>query len=154
MELQKEKTQIIKKAVANIQIKMEISSMVLENKIKVMVKILPMDHYLKKRDQDHQRENFLDKMEKVKVKILDLQKIKIKMENQIQSLMVKMENQIVKIKIESQSQSQIQIQNLTVKMAKIKNRVQNQIVKMLKIQNPIKKMAINPQKNKLQTKTV
>jgi hypothetical protein len=145
MELQKEKTQIIKKAVANIQIKMEISSMVLENKIKVMVKILPMDHYLKKRDQDHQRENFLDKMEKVKVKILDLQKIKIKMENQIQSLMVKMENQIVKIKMESQSQ--IQIQNLTVKMAKIKNRVQNQIVKMLKIQNPIKKMAINPQKN-------
>jgi hypothetical protein len=152
MELQKEKTQIIKKAVANIQIKMEKSSMVLENKIKVMVKILPMDHYLKKKDQDHQRENFLDKMEKVKVKILDLQKIKIKMENQIQSLMVKMENQIVKIKMESQSQ--IQIQNLTVKMAKIKNRVQNQIVKMLKIQNPIKKMAINPQKNKLQTKTV
>jgi len=112
--------------------------MVLENKIKVMVKILQMDHNLKEKDQDHQRANFLDKMEKVKVKILDLQKIKIKMENQIQSLMVKMENQIVKIKMESQSQ--IQIQNLTVKMAKI--------------QNPINKMAINLQKNNLQTETV
>jgi hypothetical protein len=124
--------------------------MVLENKIKVMVKILLMDHNLKEKDQDHQRANFLDKMEKVKVKILDLQKIKIKMENQIQSLMVKTENQIVKIKMESR----IQIQNLTVKMAKMENRIQNQIVKMSKIQNPIKKMAINPQKNNLHTKTV
>ena len=102
--------------------------MVLENKIKVMVKILLMDHNLKEKDQDHQRANFLDKMEKVKVKILDLKEIKIKMESQIQ--------------------------NLTVKMAKMENRIQNQIVKMSKIQNPTKKMAINPQKNNLHTKTV
>jgi len=88
--------------------------MVLENKIKIMVKILLMDHNLKEKDQDHQRANFLDKMEKVKVKILDLKEIKIKME--------------------------IQIQNLKVKIAKI--------------QNPINKMAINPQKNNLQTETV
>ena len=88
--------------------------MVLENKIKVMVKILQMDHNLKEKDQDHQRANFLDKMEKVKVKILDLKEIKIKMESQIQNLKVK----------------------------------------IAKIQNPINKMAINPQKNNLHTKTV
>ena len=88
--------------------------MVLENKIKVMVKILQMDHNLKEKDQDHQRANFLDKMEKVKVKILDLKEIKIKMESQIQNLKVK----------------------------------------IAKIQNPINKMAINPQKNNLQTETV
>jgi hypothetical protein len=39
-------------------------------------------------------------------------------------------------------------------MAKMENRVQNQIVKISKIQNPTKKMAINPQKNNLHTKTV
>jgi hypothetical protein len=88
--------------------------MVLENKIKIMVKILLMDHNLKEKDQDHQRANFLDKMEKVKVKILDLKEIKIKMESQIQNLKVK----------------------------------------IAKIQNPINKMAINPQKNNLQTETV
>jgi hypothetical protein len=81
---------------------------------KVKVKILLMDHNLKEKDQDHQRANYLDKIEKVKVKILDLKEIKIKMESQIQ--------------------------NLTVKMAKI--------------QNPINKMAINLQKNYLQTETV
>ena len=88
--------------------------MVLENKIKIMVKILLMDHNLKEKDQDHQRANFLDKMEKVKVKILDLKEIKIKMESRIQNLKVK----------------------------------------IAKIQNPINKMAINPQKNNLQTETV
>ena len=79
--------------------------MVLENKIKIMVKILLMDHNLKEKDQDHQRANFLDKMEKVKVKILDLKEIKIKMDSQIQNLtvkMVKIHNPINKMAINPQ----------------------------------------------------
>jgi hypothetical protein len=64
---------------------------------------LLMDHYQKAKDQDHQRANFPDKMEKVKVKI--------KMENQIQNLMEKM------AKMENQSQNQI------IKMAKIQNSI-------------------------------
>jgi hypothetical protein len=72
---------------------------VLENKIKVMVKVLLMDHNQKAKDQDHQRASFPEKMKKVKVRILDL--LKIKMENQ--SPMVKiakteiLQNQIVKM---------------------------------------------------------
>ena len=144
MELQKEKTQIIKKAVANIQIKMEISSMVLENKIKVMVKILPMDHYLKKRDQDHQRENFLDKMEKVKVKILLMDhNLKEKdQDHQRANYLDKIEK--VKVKI-------LDLKEIKIKM---ESQIQNLTVKMAKIQNPINKMAINLQKNYLQTETV
>jgi len=84
--------------------------MVLENKIKVMVKVLLKDHNQKTKDQDHQRGNFPEKMEKAKVKILDL--LKIKMEKQIQSQTVKMENQI---------------QNQTVKM---ENQIQSLMVKM------------------------
>jgi hypothetical protein len=109
---------------------------------------LLMDHYQKAKDQDHQRANFPDKMEKVKVKI--------KMENQIQNLMEKMENQIVKIKMENQ--------NHTGKMAKMENQIQNQmaktenhqnqIIKVIKIQNSIITMAINPQQDILQLKTV
>jgi len=111
---------------------------------------LLMDHYQKAKNQDHQRENFPDKMEKVKVKI--------KMENKIQNLMEKMENQIVKIKMENQ------YQNPTRKMAKMENQSQNQIaktenhqnqiIKMAKIQNSIITMAMNPQQDILQLKTV
>ena len=46
------------------------------------LKVLLMDHNQKVKDQDHQRANFPDKMEKDKVKILDL--LKVKMEKQIQ----------------------------------------------------------------------
>jgi hypothetical protein len=120
---------------------------------------LLMDHYQKAKDQDHQRANFPDKMEKVKVKIkMENQNLTgkmAKMENQIQNLMEKMENQIVKIKMENQ------IQNLMEKMenqsqnqiAKTENH-QNQIIKMAKIQNSIITMAMNPQQDILQLKTV
>ena len=113
---------------------------------------LLMDHYQKAKDQDHQRANFPDKMEKVKVKIkMENQNLTgkmAKMENQIQNLMEKMKNQIVKIKMENQ------IQNLMEKMAKMENQSQNQIIKMAKIQNSIITMSMNPQQDILQLKTV
>ena len=113
--------------------------MVQEKKIKVMVKVLLMDHNQKVKDQDHQRAKFPNKMEKDKVKILDL--LKVKMEKQIQSQTEKMENQIqiqtVKMEIQSQTaKTENQIQSQTVKM-------ENQIVKIKmesQIQNLMEKM--------------